>query len=103
MRRPTLFLMVGIPASGKTTAARQLEGDRVAIRLTKDEWMKALYGEKNPESASDVIEGRLISIPYDSDPICREKSTAVSRLMIHRPTSRPGRRDATGGGPPTIT
>jgi predicted kinase len=62
MKRPTLFLTVGLPATGKTTAARRLEVDHQALRLTKDEWMKALYGEHNPASASDVIEGRLIEI-----------------------------------------
>ena len=62
MRQPTLFLTVGLPATGKTTAARRLEADHHALRLTKDEWMKALYGEQNPPSASDVIEGRLIEI-----------------------------------------
>ena len=62
MRQPTLFLTVGLPATGKTTAARRLEVDHQALRLTKDEWMKALYGEQNPPSASDVIEGRLIEI-----------------------------------------
>ena len=54
MRQPTLFLTVGLPATGKTTAARRLEADHHALRLTKDEWMKALYGEQNPPSASDV-------------------------------------------------
>jgi predicted kinase len=62
MGQPTLFLTVGLPASGKTTAARRLEIDHHALRLTKDEWMKALYGDANPGSASDVIEGRLIEI-----------------------------------------
>lgn len=62
MEQPTLFLMVGLPATGKTTAARRLEVDHRALRLTKDEWMKALYGERNPSSASDVVEGRLIEI-----------------------------------------
>ena len=47
MRQPTLFLMVGLPATGKTTAARRLEADHRALRLTKDEWMKALYGEQS--------------------------------------------------------
>lgn len=60
--RPTLFLMVGLPCTGKTTAARRLETEHRALRLTKDEWMKALYGRDNPSSASDVIEGRLIEI-----------------------------------------
>ncbi|HEX5427688.1 MAG TPA: ATP-binding protein [Pedococcus sp.] len=62
MRQPTLFLTVGLPATGKTTAARALEVDHHALRLTKDEWMKALYHDQNPSSASDVIEGRLVDI-----------------------------------------
>ena len=60
--RPTLFLTVGLPGTGKSTEARRLELERNALRLTKDEWVKALYGLENPPSASDVIEGRLIGI-----------------------------------------
>ena len=60
--RPILFLTVGLPGTGKTTEARRIEVDQHALRLTKDEWMKALYGLGNPSSASDVIEGRLIDI-----------------------------------------
>lgn len=59
---PTLFLTVGLPGTGKTTAARRLEAERPALRLTKDEWVKALYGADNPASASDVIEGRLVEV-----------------------------------------
>ena len=62
MAQPTLFLTVGLPGTGKTTAARRIEVEHGALRLTKDEWMKALYGHDNPASASDVIEGRLIQI-----------------------------------------
>lgn len=60
--RPTLFLTVGLPGTGKTTAARRIEVEENALRLTKDEWVKALHGPANPPSASDVIEGRLIEI-----------------------------------------
>lgn len=62
MGQPTLFLTVGLPGTGKTTAARRIEVEHGALRLTKDEWMKALYGHDNPASASDVIEGRLIQL-----------------------------------------
>lgn len=62
MGRPTLFLTVGLPSTGKTTAARRLEVERKALRLTKDEWVKALYGADNPPSAQSVIEGRLIDV-----------------------------------------
>jgi predicted kinase len=62
MRQPTLFLTVGLPSTGKTTAARRIEVEHDALRLTKDEWVKALYGQENPPSAQDVIEGRLVDI-----------------------------------------
>jgi predicted kinase len=62
MKQPTLFLTVGLPGTGKTSAARRIEVQQRALRLTKDEWIKALYGRDNPASASDVIEGRLIQI-----------------------------------------
>ncbi len=60
MAIPTLFLTVGLPCSGKTTAARRVEAERHALRLTKDEWVKALFGPDNPPAAQAVIEGRLI-------------------------------------------
>lgn len=62
MRRPILFLTIGLPCTGKTTAARRIETEHRALRLTKDEWVKALYGPDNPRPAGDVIEGRLIQI-----------------------------------------
>jgi predicted kinase len=62
VRQPTLFLTVGLPGTGKTTAARRIEIEQQALRLTKDEWVKALYGHENPTSAQNVIEGRLIQI-----------------------------------------
>src|SRR3954453_17135591 len=60
--RPTLFLTVGLPGTGKTTAARRIEVENAALRLTKDEWGKALYGIATPPAAQGVIEGRLIDI-----------------------------------------
>lgn len=62
MGRPVLFLTVGLPCTGKTTAARRIEVEQNALRLTKDEWVKALYGDDNPWVAQEVIEGRLIQI-----------------------------------------
>ena len=41
----TLHLMVGLPCSGKTTLARQLEQKYAALRLTPDEWHTRLFGQ----------------------------------------------------------
>ncbi|RZT80955.1 AAA domain-containing protein [Micromonospora violae] len=43
--RPTLFLTVGLPCTGKTTAARRIEAEHNALRLTKDEWVKAVTSQ----------------------------------------------------------
>ncbi len=40
----TLYLMVGLPCSGKTTRAKQLEHEVSALRLTPDEWHVKLFG-----------------------------------------------------------
>ena len=43
-RKPTLYLLCGLPGSGKTTLAKRLEQEAPALRLTPDEWMTPLYG-----------------------------------------------------------
>jgi predicted kinase len=49
----TLILVCGLPGSGKTTKAKQLEVARSALRLTPDEWIRPLYG---PDPARDVLD-----------------------------------------------
>lgn len=57
---PTLFLVVGLPAAGKTTRAKQVEGEHLALRLTPDDWLVPLFGMSNDATARDIIEGRFI-------------------------------------------
>jgi predicted kinase len=52
---PTLFLMVGLPGSGKTTLARQLEVEHKALRLTPDEWIPILYGDALDQETLDGV------------------------------------------------
>ena len=57
---PTMFVMVGLPAAGKTSRAREIASARNALRLTPDEWMIPLFGQEQPEGKRIVVEGRLI-------------------------------------------
>ena len=51
--------MVGLPASGKTARAKEIEEEWQALRLTPDEWMNPLFGE--PEGGKrEILEGRFI-------------------------------------------
>jgi predicted kinase len=50
----TLHLMVGLPCSGKTTLARQLEQHFSALRLTPDEWHTRLFGQDATEPDHDT-------------------------------------------------
>ncbi len=52
-----LYLMVGLPCSGKTTLARKLEYEFSALRLTPDEWQIGLFGQDAEEPEHDARHG----------------------------------------------
>ncbi|TNJ63662.1 ATP-binding protein [Paenibacillus hemerocallicola] len=58
--------MVGLPCSGKTTLARQLEQNYSALRLTPDEWHTSLFGqdvnEQKHEDRHDTVEALLWNV-----------------------------------------
>ena len=58
----TLFLMVGLPAAGKTTRAAELAATHRALRMTPDHWMGPLFGDSMAGGQRWVLEGRLISV-----------------------------------------
>jgi predicted kinase len=58
----TLFLMVGLPAAGKTTRAKELAAAHRALRLTPDHWMVPLFGDSMAGGKRWIVEGRLISV-----------------------------------------
>ena len=77
MTQPTLFLTVGLPGTGKTTEARRMEVEKKALRLTKDEWVSALYGLENSASMSSSTSGsgaETSARPYD-----KQQPTSVRR------------------------
>jgi predicted kinase len=54
--RPTLIIVCGLPGSGKTTHARELESNYSAIRLCPDEWMHALSLDLYDEARRAKVE-----------------------------------------------
>jgi predicted kinase len=59
--QPTMYVMVGLPAAGKTTLARRIEIEHKALRFTPDEWMIPLFGESMADGKRNVLEGRFIA------------------------------------------
>ncbi len=65
-----IFLVVGLPGSGKTTRAKELEVSESALRLTPDDWQMAVFDDDSPtrwrssERARhrDRIEGKLVEL-----------------------------------------
>lgn len=60
MSQPTMTLLIGLPGSGKTTLAQQLEVERAALRLTPDEWMSSLFGTNEHEGKRWVLESEQL-------------------------------------------
>jgi predicted kinase len=56
VRLPTLFLICGLPCSGKTTAALTLERDYNAVRLAPDEWMARIVGDGWDHERREAVE-----------------------------------------------
>jgi predicted kinase len=57
--------MVGLPCSGKTTLARQLEREYAALRLTLDEWHIRLYGQDAAEEEHGARHELIEAIQWD--------------------------------------
>ncbi len=47
--------MVGLPGSGKTLRAKEIESKHSALRLTPDEWILDLYGHDLDRQHRDAV------------------------------------------------
>ena len=61
---PTLYLLCGLPASGKTTRARELAAATNGVRLTADEWIARLYPDDAEAAARDKRRDRVEALQW---------------------------------------
>jgi predicted kinase len=61
----TLFLVCGLPGSGKTTLAKQLEQKYHALRLCPDEWIAQILADLNDTTELDRLRAPVESIQWD--------------------------------------
>lgn len=57
--------MVGLPGSGKTTFAKQLEKECCAVRFTPDEWQLRLFGDETDHPEHDARHTEVENIMWE--------------------------------------
>lgn len=61
---PVLHLLVGLPCSGKTTLAKELESETGALRLTPDDWHRVLFGQDATHPEHDARHARIEALQW---------------------------------------
>lgn len=61
----TLHMMVGLPGSGKTTEAKELEQVHKALRLTPDEWQFFLFGHDISDPEHDARHTKVEELMWE--------------------------------------
>ena len=63
-KQPKLFMLVGLPGSGKTSRAKEIESEHSALRLTPDDWILTLYGNDLDRPQRDAVRTPIEKIQW---------------------------------------
>lgn len=63
-KQVTLYMIVGLPGSGKTTQAKEIESKNAALRFTPDEWILSLYGNDLDRPKRDEVRDPIESLQW---------------------------------------
>ncbi len=61
----TLYLICGLPGSGKTTLAKDLESTCMALRLCPDEWISIIIKDKKDKKELDRLREPVEGLMWD--------------------------------------
>ena len=62
---PTLYMLCGLPGSGKTTRAKELEAAGEGVVLNADDWVWRLYPDDAEAAARDERKGRVERVQWE--------------------------------------
>lgn len=63
---PRVYLLHGLPGTGKTTYAAVLVSERGAIRLSNDELMRTIFGENPSGECFTQMRGKIDAVIWDT-------------------------------------
>jgi predicted kinase len=64
--KPVLYLMCGLPGSGKTTTAKEIASKQAALRFNADEWILSIYGHELERPERDTVRDSIEALQWQT-------------------------------------